>query len=270
MVDTADIGGRVHYSLHPYNGDEAAPPVLDGAIVELYRMTPGGWSKVAETTTGSEQYPYHGFYIFEAVDIGTGSGGLFEYADWCKIRVDASGPPPKIPNWPQGNSYVAERYAYKLVQPAGVYEGKVRGDVIYCYNWISPVEEPAVRNFGFVGHYVRLNDSGEPFTPDPHEKPELPKPHETECPPGSNFRRACSCRGGHIYDWEAQYPYPVWPSAGFVFFEFGQYQKDDSKIILGDGYFYWDPACPYLVLHRAPGGDRPFIATDIVDIPYPA
>ena len=40
--NTADIAGRVHCALNPFTGGDEAPAVFNGAVVELYRMTPGG------------------------------------------------------------------------------------------------------------------------------------------------------------------------------------------------------------------------------------
>jgi hypothetical protein len=71
-----DLAGRVHYSSIFIDETYYAWPVLDGAVVDLYRMTPSGWSLFDSTTTGEDPYP-DGFYIFEGVDCGGGAGTLF-------------------------------------------------------------------------------------------------------------------------------------------------------------------------------------------------
>jgi hypothetical protein len=198
-----DLAGRVHYTKIPIDDTIYAPAVLDGAVVELYRMTPSGWSLFAYTTTGANDYP-EGFYIFEGVDCGGDTDTLFEYADYCKVLVDAGSHSPydpiEIPNWPDGKSYVAERYVVNSPQPAGIYAGKLRCEVIYFEEWITPVEEPEERDFDFEGHYVCLDGEGYPYTPDPNAtEPGYPPAHQAHCPPSADPLTIWGCRGGHFY-----------------------------------------------------------------------
>ena len=246
---TADIAGYVYFAHFPINGDDGAE-IVRHATAELYKRTEGGGWLLFDSTTTSDMT---GAYVFDDVDIGEGSSGLFQYADWFKLRVDASAEGCLPPAWP--NARVADRYAYREPQPTeGEYEypdaGKIRLDLVFYDDWTSPPAEPAEYALDFTGRFVCFDGQGRAYMPR-LGYPSRPSPvNEATCPPGSEYLYMFGgCLGGHFYSEEEP---PTWETAGYARFKFFEV-AEGGPVERGAGYAYWDPDRPYWTIHVSVG-----------------
>jgi hypothetical protein len=193
------------------------------------------------------------------VDVGNGSGGLFEVEDWFKIEVNAEG---CIDGWRE-NDDVRIRYNYKEANAEGV----IRTDVIYAAPALyTPVSEPVLYGFGVRGYFVDFDETGQGFTPFMGVWGGQEKPAGNEITCEGDIYYFSGCNDG---DWWSLFEEDVsayLTTAGWALFEFyaGLLEEPDwTKEKFAEGTRYWHPDWPYWALHVGPWLVIDFIDKDL-------